>query len=171
VPNESEKGSPTTQLTVALPNLTEVTTQQMPGWTAQLDRDVPAGTVKSITWTAAPNAGIAPDQFALFRVAVQLPKTDTVTFPATQTYADGTVVHWDQQQAPGATEPENPAPKLTLGAQTGGGDDHEDMNADHPAAAPIGMASSDSLARWLGAGGLVAGVAALVLALVRGRRT
>ena len=86
VPNESDKGALTTQFSVALPNVTSASTELMPGWTAKLDRDTAAGTARSVTWTAAPGAGIAPDQFALFRVAVTLPNTDTVTFPATQTY-------------------------------------------------------------------------------------
>ena len=55
-----------------------------PGWTAKLDRDTASGTVRSVTWTAAPNGGIGADQFALFRISVQLPDTDTVSFPATQ---------------------------------------------------------------------------------------
>ena len=49
-----------------------------------------------MTWTADPQAGISSDQFALFRVSVKLPEGDSVTFPATQTYSDGTVVRWDQ---------------------------------------------------------------------------
>ena len=116
VPNESDTGSPTTQFSVALPNMTSASTELMPGWTAKLDRDTAAGTVRSVAWTAAPNTGIAPDQFALFRVAVTLPNADTVSFPATQTYADGTVVHWDQPPLPGGGEPEHPAPTLTLTA-------------------------------------------------------
>src|SRR5882757_7066435 len=114
VPNESEKGAATTELTVTLPNLTSVSTQQMPGWTVRLDRDTAAGTVKSITWTAAPSAGIPPDQFALFRVALLLPNTDSVSFPATQTYGDGTVVKWDEPTPPGGAEPEHPSPTLAL---------------------------------------------------------
>lgn len=61
VPNESEKGAATTEVTVALPDLTEVSAEQIPGgWTARLDRNVAAGTVKSITWTAAPAPGYRP---------------------------------------------------------------------------------------------------------------
>ena len=95
VPNESETASPTTQLTVALPNVTSAHAEVMPGWTVQLDHDIPAGTFRSETWTAAPGAGIPADQFALFRIQVTLPDTDTASFPATQTYADGKVVRWD----------------------------------------------------------------------------
>ncbi len=96
VPNESDTGALTTQFSVALPNVTSAATELMSGWTARLDRDTAAGTTRSVTWTAAPGVGIARDQFALFRVAVTLPNTDTVSLPATQTYDDGTVVHWDQ---------------------------------------------------------------------------
>ena len=58
--------------------------------------------------------GISSDQFALFRVSVKLPEGDSVAFPATQTYSDGTVVRWDQPPLPGGGEPEYPAPVLSL---------------------------------------------------------
>jgi hypothetical protein len=67
-----------------------------------------------VTWTAAPNGGIPVDQFGLFRLSVKLPDADTVAFPATQTYADGSAVQWDQQPQPGGAEPSNPVPILTL---------------------------------------------------------
>jgi uncharacterized protein YcnI len=108
VPNESEKGALTTQLSVALPNVTSASADAMPGWTARLDRDAAAGIVRSVTWTAAPGTGIAADQFALFRISVKLPDTQAVSFPATQTYSDGTVVKWDQPTPPGGAEPEYP---------------------------------------------------------------
>ena len=74
VPDESEKGALTTQLSVELPNVASASTEVMPGWTARLDRDAAAGTVRSVTWTAAPGTGISPDQFALFRISVKLPE-------------------------------------------------------------------------------------------------
>ena len=88
----------------------------MPGWTARLDRDAASGTVRSVTWTAAPAVGISPDQFALFRISVKLPDQESVTLPATQTYSDGAVVKWDQAPLPSGAEPEHPAPVLTLPA-------------------------------------------------------
>ena len=114
VPNESENGALTTQLSVALPNVESASTEAMPGWTARLDRDAAAGTVSSVTWTAAPGTGIAADQFALFRISVKLPDAQTVSLPATQTYSDGTVVKWDQSTPPGGAEPEYPAPAIAL---------------------------------------------------------
>lgn len=114
VPNESTKGAATTALTVNLSNVTAVQTETQPGWTAKLDRDSTSGAVRSVTWTAAPNGGIPVDQFGLFRISVKLPDADTVSFPATQTYADGSVVQWDQAAQPGGAEPSNPVPVLTL---------------------------------------------------------
>ncbi len=117
VPGESENGALTTKMSVLLPDVASARTEVMPGWTASLDRDTAAGTVRSVTWTADPWAGISPDQFALFRVSVKLPDADSVAFPATQTYSDGTVVRWDQPPLPGGGEPEHPAPMLSLTAR------------------------------------------------------
>ncbi len=163
VPNESNAGAATTALTVNLPGVAAASTETMPGWTARLDRDAASGTVRSVTWTAATNGGIGVDQFGLFRISVQLPDTDTVRFPATQTYSDGTVVKWDQPPLPGGGEPEHPAPTLTLGA--GGGAPHQHHP---PAAAPAPPKPPDNTARVLGGTALV--VAALGLALVLMRR-
>jgi uncharacterized protein YcnI len=169
VPNESDKGVATTELIVALPNLTSVSTQQMPGWTVRLDRDTAAGTVKSITWTAAPSAGIPPDQFALFRVALLLPKTDSVSFPATQTYSDGTVVKWDEPTPPGGTEPEHPSPTLAL-AGAAADDEHGATTAAAPGPSSAGAVSApDDTARWLAGAGIALGVAAVALTVWRRR--
>jgi uncharacterized protein YcnI len=160
VPNESESGSPTTQLTVALPNVTSAHTEVMPGWTARLEHEISAGIFHSVTWTAAPpNAGIPPDQFALFRIEVNLPDSDTASFPATQTYADGTVVHWDQPPLPGGGEPGHPAPMLTLTKPTAKTDDQTHAPA------------ADETARWLAGAALAVGGVAVVLALLLRRRT
>lgn len=163
VPGESDTGASTTQLRVDLPGLTSVRTEVMPGWTAHLDRDVAAGTVRSVTWTAAPGAGITSDQFALFKVSIKLPTSATVDFPTTQTYSDGTVVHWDQAPAPDGSEPERPAPQLTLsGAVETATPTPTSMPA--PAAAAV-----DDSARWLAGGALIVAAVAVVAAL-RGRR-
>src|ERR1700755_3079141 len=114
VPGESESGALTTKLSVKLPTVASARAEVMPGWTASLERDKAAGTVSSVTWTADPQVGISSDQFALFRVSVKLPEGDSVSFPATQTYSDGTVVRWDQPPLPDGQEPDHPAPVLTL---------------------------------------------------------
>jgi uncharacterized protein YcnI len=171
VPNESNTGAPTTVLTVTLPNVTSVSTEYLPGWTAKLDRDAAAGIVRAVTWTAAPNAGIGADQFGLFRVSVQLPDTDTVSFPVTQTYSDGTVVKWDQPPLPGGVEPEHPAPTLTLAAGPTAPHEHR-PHAGTPAdqtTAPAPSKAPDNTARLLGGAALVVAAIGAVLVLIRRR--
>ncbi|OBA75600.1 nuclear export factor GLE1 [Mycobacterium sp. 1554424.7] len=163
VPNESNTGAATTALTVGLPNVAAASAETLPGWTAKLDRDAASGSVRSVTWTAAPNAGIPPDQFGLFRISVQLPDADTVSFPATQTYSDGAVVKWDQPPLPGGGEPEHPAPALTLGATGGAPHEH------HPPAAAAPPKSSDNTARLLGGAALALAALGVGLALIRRR--
>ncbi|OMC38224.1 YcnI family protein [Mycobacterium sp. IS-1264] len=169
VPNESDKGAATTALTVTLPDVAAARTETMPGWTAKLDRDAASGTVRSVTWTATPNGGIGVDQFALFRISVQLPETDTVSFPAMQTYSDGTIVKWDQPPLPGGGEPEHPVPVLTLAAgPMAPHQHHPSAPADH-AGAPGQSQSPDNTARLLGGAALVVGASAICLVLVRRR--
>lgn len=159
VPGESETGALTTALTVELPESTSVRTEIMPGWTARPDRDTAAGTVRSVTWTAAPGTGISAEQFGLFRLSVRLPDAETVSFPATQTYSDGSVVRWDQPALPDGGEPEYPAPVLELSGTPGG---------DHHAAPPQAQAS-DGSARWLAGGALLLSAAAVAVALISRR--
>ncbi len=167
VPNESSTGAATTALTVALANVASAHAEEVSGWTAKLDRDAAAGIVRSVTWTAAPNGGIPADQFALFRISVQLPDSDTVSFPATQTYSDGSIVKWDQPPQPGGGEPEYPAPMLTLAAGPVVPHDH---HAPPGVPAAQSKPSADNTARVLGGLALVLGALGLCLALVR-RRT
>ena len=165
VPNESNTGALTTALTITLPNVASARPESLPGWTAKLDRDTASGTVRSVTWTAAPNGGIGTDQFGLFRLAVKLPDTETVSFPATQTYADGTVVNWDQQPLPDGSEPEHPVPTLTLATAPAG--PHQHHGSPSPAAA--GSPAADNTARLLGGVALVVAAAGVAVALIRRR--
>lgn len=167
VPNESNTGAATTALTVALPDVASARTESMPGWTARLDRDAASGAVRSVTWTAAPGGGIAPDQFALFRLSVKLPDADTVSFPATQSYADGTVVKWDQAPLPDGGEPEHPAPMLTLGSGPAGS--HHHHMAPNPASGPARSDAADNTARLLGGAALVVAALGVAIALIRRR--
>lgn len=156
VPGESDTGALTTGLSVTLPDVASARAEVMPGWTSRLDRDAAAGTVRSVTWTAAPGTGISPDQFALFRVSVTLPDdAESVSFPTTQSYSDGTVVRWDEPPRPDGSEPEHPAPEVTMSATSA------------PAAAP----APDGTARWLAGGALVVAAVAVVLALLGRRRS
>lgn len=167
VPNESSTGATTTALTVNLPNVASAHAEAMSGWTAKLDRDAATGTVRSVTWTAPLNGGIPADQFALFRISVQLPDADTVSFPATQTYSDGSIVKWDQPPQPGGGEPEYPAPMLMLAAGPVVPHDH---HAAPGAPAAQSTPPADNTARVLGGVALVLGALGLCLALVRRRK-
>jgi uncharacterized protein YcnI len=181
VPNESEKGSPTTQIVILLPNVSSASTDVMPGWTAKLDRD-PNGAYRSATFTAAPNAGIPPGQFELFPLSIQLPDADSVTFPVVQTYADGTVVHWDQPPLPTGDEPEFPAPALALTAGPHEPAEHHATPTAPPESAapsvsaapvaeaqPAAKASPDNTARALAGGALLVAAIGIGVALSRRR--
>lgn len=159
VPNESDTGALTIQLRVTLPNVESASTEVMSGWSARLDRDTTAGTTRSVTWTAAPRGGIPPHQFALFRLSVKLPDSETVSLPATQTYSDGTVVRWDQPPLRGGGEPEHPAPMLTLTTAP----------SSSTAALPT-TSTSDYTARKLAGAAIAVGAVGLALATVAFRR-
>ncbi|RAO26390.1 hypothetical protein PSN13_06417 [Micromonospora saelicesensis] len=186
VPNESDTAS-TTKLEVVLPEnapVGSVSTMPVPGWTVTTEKrkvDPPievhgsqlTEAVSKITWTASGDAGVKPGQFQEFPVSMgPLPQVDSMVFKTLQTYSDGNISRWIDDPAPGAEEPEHPAPVLTLAA----------------AAAPSGSATptaavaspdddddddGNGLAVGLGVAGLVAGLAGLVLgglAFTRTRR-
>jgi len=172
VPNESTTGAANTALTVNLTSVSSVQAEAKPGWTTKLDRDPGSGKVGAVTWTAAPNGGIPADAFGLFRISVKLPDADTVSFPTTQTYADGAVVKWDQPSAPGGAEPEHPAPTLVL---AGGSTSPAPQQAPTSTAAPSASATPvaqqprppvDNTARILAGAALLVGALGVGVALI-----
>ena len=169
VPNESTTNSATTAVTVDLTNVSAVQTEAKPGWSAKVDRDAASNAVRSVTWTAAPDAGIPVDQFGVFRISAKLPDADTVSFPTTQTYADGTVVKWDQGPAPGGGEPEHPAPTLSLAG--GATPAHHPTTSAAPTATaapttPQSRAVVDTTARILAGAALFVGALGVGVALI-----
>jgi periplasmic copper chaperone A len=176
VPTESDTAS-TTKLTVTLPKehpFVFVGTQVKSGWkvtkTEQtLAQPIESGdstvskVVATITWTADP-AGVPAGQFDEFALSVgRLPeKVDSLSFPAEQTYSDGEVVRWDQPRT-GSDEPEHPAPVLKLAAAPNSQPAPAATNSDNS----DDTDDSDLLARLLGGGGLVLGLAGLALGLRR----
>ncbi|TCC35028.1 YcnI family protein [Kribbella sindirgiensis] len=169
VPTESDNTS-TTKLVVSLPKdhpFAHVGAQVKDGWKVEkkeekLPAEVKVGDVTltkaitTVTWTATA-AGIPPNDFDEFSLSVgKLPEgVDALSFPADQTYSDGEVVKWADVAKDGA-EAEHPAPTLKLAA------------AVTPVAASTD--SSDTVARWLGGGGLLVGLLGLASGL-RPRRT
>ncbi|WP_253851676.1 YcnI family protein [Mycobacterium sp. 1423905.2] len=166
VPNESTTGAATTGLTVVLPDVASARAETITGWTVAVDRD--GGRVRSVTWSAVPNGGVPMDQFGLFRIALLLPDTDTVSFPTTQTYSDGTSVKWDQPPSPGGGEPEHPVPLLTLTSGPAAAP-HASPTATNPHVTPKDQPRSraDNTARWLGGAALIIGAMGTGLALRR----
>ncbi|MGZ0151318.1 YcnI family copper-binding membrane protein [Kribbella sp. WER1] len=168
VPTESDNTS-TTKLVVTLPKdhpFASVGAQVMPGWKVQkteekLPAPVKVGDVTltkaitTVTWTATAG-GIPPNDFDEFALSVgKLPEgVDSLSFPAVQTYSDGEVVKWTDPMKDGAAEPEHPAPTLKLTA------------AVTPVAATTSSeGTSDTLARWLGGGGLLVGLLGVAFGL------
>lgn len=172
VPTESDTAA-TTAVRIAVPEIATARTEPVPGWTAKIDRNA-EDEVTAITWTAAPGTpGIRPGEFQRFVVSLgPLPETETISFPAEQTYSDKTVVRWDQTGDHDSVD--HPAPVLELG---GDGEDssHDHAGHDDDSAAAEGdaAAGTDTTARLLGGTGVALGALALgagVGAIFRGRR-
>ncbi|QMW68093.1 YcnI family protein [Mumia sp. ZJ1417] len=166
VPTESDTAS-TTALTVAFPEGADfeyVATKTKPGWTVSKVE----GT--SVTWTAEKGTGIAPGEFDVFDLRVgPLPTdVDTLTFPATQTYSDGTTAAWDQPTPESGEEPDRPAPVVALADAEDGHGAHgaTDAETDDDAAESEDSGGVDG---WLvgGIAVLALAVGALVASLVR----
>lgn len=187
-PNERDDAS-TVKLEVTFPKdvpIAFLSVRPVPGWTATVEKtklDTPikgengdiTEVASKVTWTGGK---IDPGQYQNFDVSVGvLPdKATSMSFGALQTYSSGEVVRWIEPRVEGQPEPEHPAPVLTVTAPVT--EQAAAPSASPSAAAPAAPAStpassdsssSDPLGRWLGAGGLLAGLAALGLS-VAGRR-
>jgi uncharacterized protein YcnI len=192
VPNESPKAG-TVKVSVQLPQdkpFLEVSAKSLPGWkisvtTVPLPKPVESeGTtitkaVRTVTWTASDGAQVPPGQYQDFSISVgPLPAAgEEVVLPATQTYSDHTVVHWNEPTPASGEEPEHPAPAFEVTAAI-----ETDHHGESATASPAGPASTpaaadpntqqaaaarpDTTARWLGGIALVAALGAVALAAV-----
>jgi uncharacterized protein len=194
VPNERDV--PTTGLEVTLPVDTPipfVSVQPGPGWTYEVQRatlDQPiegegeeiTEVVERISWSGGE---VLPGEFQTFSISAgPLPEdAETLLFPAVQTYADGEPVRWVEPPSADGSEPEFPAPALTLTPATGdehGGEGQETTSttatgSDEESAASDDVASSDDLdtAMAIAIAGVIAGLAGVgvgFFALARSRR-
>jgi uncharacterized protein YcnI len=185
VPNEDDAAG-TVKLEVKVPPDTPIAslrTKPIPGWTAVVtkgklpkpimnhDTEVTEG-VTMITWTADAGVKIKPGEFGEFEVSGgPMPATDKLVLPAAQTYDNGRVVAWDAPPpAPGAEEPEHPAPVVALGpADAADGASAPANNAQASGGAASGgvtnaaaaTGTTDTTARWLAGTGLVVGALGL----------
>lgn len=129
-----EEHSATTAVTIAFPMdhpIASVLVNPVPGWrnsekSVKLakpihtdDGDITTA-VSKVTWKARRGNGLRPGEAGIFTVlAGMLPDTHKLVFKAVQTYANGDVVRWIEQAAPGSSaQPEHPAPVLRLAAST-----------------------------------------------------
>jgi uncharacterized protein len=182
VPNERDDAA-TVKVDVRMPpGFVSAAWESIPGWTVravkqklskpvQTDDGPIDEQISEIVWTASSRrAGIQPGEFRDFPLSVLVPGKagQTLTFKALQTYSNGSVVRWIG--APGSEEPA-PQVKLTnasasTGATNAGGGAGSKGQASAP---PAAAADNDSnglsiVALVLGALGLLAGVAAFVVA-------
>jgi uncharacterized protein YcnI len=192
VPNESDTAG-TVKLEVTLPAdhpITSVRTSPVPGWTASMTKapvnpPVQVGertvseAVRTVTWTANPGTRIGPGEFLEFPLSLgPLPTgVEQLVLPAVQTYDDGEVVEWDQPANPDGSEPERPAPTVTLTPATGDGHGgaHGQQAAGTSTAEQLREGdTADSTARWLAGAGLLVGALGLGVgggAVLRTRRS
>ena len=150
----TEEDVPTVKVSVQLPEgLDEVSFQPKPGW-----KRTQSGRV--VTWSGGE---IGVGGFDEFGLSTHLPNTPgtTLVFPATQTYANGKVVHWI-----GALTSDEPAPHVTLEAAEG----QPATTTTTASATKDDDEDGSDAALWLAIAALVVGVAALSLGIVRGRR-
>jgi periplasmic copper chaperone A len=186
MPNETDIAN-ATELKVQLPPdqpLASVSVKPQPGWTytvtrATLPQPITDDDGNQVTdypsvvdWKATAG-GIKPGEYNEFQLSVgPLPKADSMTFKALQTYSNGQTVSWIELPAAGSSdEPEHPAPTLKLAPAGAAAPVPAADTAAAPATAADDGGSSGSVtgAYIVGGIGLVAGLAALGVA-VSGRR-
>ena len=184
MPNEMDNAN-ATELKVQLPAdqpLASVAVKPEPGWAYTITRaklpqpitdddgNQVTDYVSVIDWKATAG-GIKPGEYEDFDLSVgPLPKAESMTFKAIQVYSNDQIVAWIDVPAAGSTaEPEHPAPTLKLAAAGA-------PSTSAAAPAPAAAASADGASKGsvtgayvVGGIGLVAGLAALALA-VSGRR-
>jgi periplasmic copper chaperone A len=184
VPNEESKAN-TVELQLQIPTaypIAQVLAKPVPGWkitehTVTLAKPLTTddGTftsaVDEIDWTGG---AIPPGEYQDFQISVDPLPTDTtqLVFKAVQTYSNGDVVRWIDLSTGSDSDPEHPAPVLTLTPVSAGGD-AATSPATAPAVTPITASASASTSNSssnalgiaglvLGAIGAVSGVAALL---------
>jgi periplasmic copper chaperone A len=183
VPSESDTAS-TTGLLITFPAATPFTSvdvQPKAGWTAKVtkkplphpltddDGDTITDYVAQVDFTATGSgagAGIPPGEFDMFNLSVgPFPKAPDMTFAALQTLSDGSTGNWDEKSANG-TEPDHPAPVLQLAAAAGAQPaTASQTGASQTGASQMGTGGSAGSPSWPGITGLIAGLAALVVAV------
>jgi uncharacterized protein YcnI len=166
VPDEAEDAQ-TVKITVQLPeSVGFVSFQPKPGWKRSVtmvklakpitndEGETVTERIATVTWEGG---RIAPGEFDEFGLSAKVPAAQgKLIFPAVQTYSNGDVVRWIGD--PGS---DTPAPRVIVTPRAG------EAAAAAPAATSSDDNGRDGLTLGLAIAGLVAGLAALVLVLVR----
>jgi uncharacterized protein len=185
VPNERDDAS-TTGVEIGFPTdtpIASVSVQPVPGWqyttqTATLPEPIETDdgevteAVTSVTYTGG---AIKPGEFQQFPIEMgPMPdEGDQVLFPTLQTYDNGEIVRWIDQPNPDGTEPEHPAPAITLTAAEedhhgNSGDEEEASGSDESGVTAENAAAEDDdsdSGNILGIVGIVLGGLGLIVAV------
>lgn len=164
------ENSPTTALRITMPDGLASVAPTMDGdWTIDVERG-DDGLVSAVTFTAL--SPVPTDLRGAVSMSVGLDEDtpDTLAFPVVQQCVDG-ATEWTQLAEDGEDPHslDSPAPVVTVTEAAAGGHGEHDAD-DTTTRASAAPASADPLPTILGAGGLVAGVAALVVAVLAYRR-
>ncbi|SHG91752.1 YcnI family protein [Geodermatophilus nigrescens] len=188
VPNESDTAS-TVAVRISVPEeaaMASLRAMPVPGWTVSTTRAQLAEPLEShgqeiteyvsvVEFRAEEGQGIGPGEFLEFALSGgPFPDADEVSYPAVQTYSDGTEAAWIEPTV-GGEEPEYPAPVLTLAgaaaADGDGGGDAPTTDVAEASASGDGGSGTATTALVLGVVGAVTGIAGLALAWTTRRRT
>jgi uncharacterized protein YcnI len=186
VPNESDTAS-TVALRIQIPEesaLASLRAQPVPGWTVVLtnsELDEPLEShgqeitsyVSVVEFRADAGGGIAPGEFQEFALSGGAfpDDADQLTFPAVQSYSDGTESAWIEPTVDGQPEPDKPAPVLSLTGSASGPDTAGSSTSTEAAAEDDGASGTAVTALVLAVLGLLAGLGGLALGLAARRRT
>lgn len=184
-------GSPTTALAIDIPEgVGNATPIVQGGWTIQRETGADGVPTRVVFAADTPVDDGLKASVSLDVLFAEAAADSTLAFPVTQTCVTGETA-WTQVADDGddPDDLESPAPVVVVGAVDAGASGHgagAAEDTDGAAAADGGAAvdgadpvdavdeaslpAADPVARWLAAGGLAAGIAALVVVLVRGRR-
>ncbi|MCZ2857756.1 YcnI family copper-binding membrane protein [Blastococcus sp. VKM Ac-2987] len=187
VPNESDTAS-TVALRIQIPEesaMGSLRAQPLPGWTvttttADLAEPVEvhgqeiSSYVSVVEYRADEGGGIAPGQFQEFALSGgPFLDGEQLSFPAIQSYSDGSEAAWIEPTVAGQDEPERPAPVLALGAGQAGDDAGTEETAAAADTADAGehTAGPAALALFLAILALFVALAGVVLGVRAHRRT
>lgn len=187
VPNERDAAS-TTRVQVLLPEdqpVGSVSTTPVPGWrvvtaTRALEEPIEmfgeevTEVVSEVTWSAT-GKGVGPGEFEDFELSLgPLPESGDMVFSAIQKYSSGEKVAWNEVAVDGTTEPEHPAPVLTVApaADTTGTGQAAEASSEVDGASDTSSSAEGGTAAWsLGVSVVALGLAAVALATALRRRS